>query len=336
MPQPSTSTQIPLLSPTLLAAENYYLRKEIDDLKLFKHQFSYEDVKAKNLVNFYTGLPNSDIFEALFELTEKIEFSYYNKSVEKICKKDQLLLTIMKLRHNFPHIHLACMFSISTGTVTNIFITYLHILKEILFDNFMKEIPSRRKNKSCLPNSFSTFTNCRMIMDCTEIPTVVPRKSMANQKRTYSSYKHRTTFKGLVVVAPNGVITYLSSLYPGATSDRQIVVHSKILEKLESGDLVLADKGFLIRDLMPEGTYLNIPPFLNTPQFTPEQIKETERIAKARIHVERAIRRMKCFKILDKIPQSLIKNASTIFKVVGALTNLQNPLIKEVEDLFDE
>ncbi|KAG5865710.1 hypothetical protein JTB14_007173 [Gonioctena quinquepunctata] len=34
---------------------------------------------------------------------------------------------------------------------------------------------------------------------------------------------------------------------------------------------------------------LNIPPFLSTPQFTEAQVYETQRIAKARIHVERAI-----------------------------------------------
>lgn len=87
---------------------------------------------------------------------------------------------------------------------------------------------------------------------------------------------------------------------------------------------------------MPPGVNLNIPPFLSTAQFTPEQIRQTEVIARARIHVERAIRRIKCYKILSFIPQSLVVHAQKVFQVVGALTNLQYPLIREVEEYMGE
>ncbi|KAJ3655790.1 hypothetical protein Zmor_014903 [Zophobas morio] len=66
----------------------------------------------------------------------------------------------------------------------------------------------------------------------------------------------------------------------------------------EVGDMILADKGFLIKDILPAGVDLNLPPFLTTAQFTPEQAVQTRTIARARIHVERAIRRIKCWKIL--------------------------------------
>ncbi|KAG5865771.1 hypothetical protein JTB14_004148 [Gonioctena quinquepunctata] len=88
------------------------------------------------------------------------------------------------------------------------------------------------------------------------------RKSMGEQKVTYSSYKHRNTWKGLIGVAPNGVITYISGLYPGSTSDKKIVQHCGILDQLAAGDLILADKDFLIRDILPPGVMLNLPPFL--------------------------------------------------------------------------
>lgn len=198
----------------------------------------------------------------------------------------------------------------------------------------MDVIPSRKKNKTCLPSCFSTFTNCRAILDCTEIFTTASRPSMKTQKLTYSSYKHRNTLKGLVCVAPNGVITFLSDLYPGSTSDRQIVQNCGIRNQMEAGDLILADKGFLISDILPAGVSLNIPPFLQTAQFSPEQVRQTECIARARIHVERAIRRMKCYSILNLIPQSLTKHSDIVFQVAGALTNLQYPLIKEVEQFF--
>lgn len=86
--------------------------------------------------------------------------------------------------------------------------------------------------------------------------------------------------------------------------------------------------------MLPAGVNLNIPPFLTTPQFTPEQVVMTRTIAKARIHVERAIRRLKCFNILNMIPQTLVGHSSVIFQVCAALTNMNFPLIKEIEDLF--
>lgn len=87
--------------------------------------------------------------------------------------------------------------------------------------------------------------------------------------------------------------------------------------------------------MLPQGVSLNVPPFLTTAQFTSEQVVRTRTIARARIHVERAIKRIKSFNILNMIPSSLIPHSSQVFQVCGALTNLQFPLIKEVETLFD-
>ena len=61
---------------------------------------------------------------------------------------------------------------------------------------------------------------------------------------------------------------------------------SGLLNQLTAGDLVLADKGFLIQDLVPDGVSVNIPPFLNNGAFT-ESDARTKAIEKCRIHVER-------------------------------------------------
>lgn len=48
----------------------------------------------------------------------------------------------------------------------------------------------------------------------------------------------------------------------------------------------MADRGFLIHDLLPPGVSLNIPPFLCSEQFTTAEALETESIAKARVHID--------------------------------------------------
>lgn len=122
--------------------------------------------------------------------------------------------------------------------------------------------------------------DCRIVLDATEIfcDTLF---NMGNQKSFYSYYKHHCTCKGLIGVAPNGFVTFVSELYPGSTSDKRIKAHCRVLGYLVPGDMILADKEFLIEDIVPYGVTPNIPPFLTTAQFTEEQVRQTELIARA-------------------------------------------------------
>jgi len=111
-----------------------------------------------------------------------------------------------------------------------------------------------------MPESFKKFPNTRVIIDCTEI-FVEMLSSLVNQSITYPSYKSHNTFKLLVGISPTGIVTFLSKLWGGNASDKQIVKESGLLNLLEPGDSVMADKGFLIPDLLdPLGVSLNMPP----------------------------------------------------------------------------
>lgn len=49
--------------------------------------------------------------------------------------------------------------------------------------------------------------------------------------------------KGLVGISPSGAITFVSQLYTGSISDREIVVRSGLLSQaFDDGDSVMADK----------------------------------------------------------------------------------------------
>ena len=88
-----------------------------------------------------------------------------------------------------------------------------------------------------------------------------------------------------------------SQAYGGRISDKELRKRSKLLEKLEPGDSVMADRGFEIDDIVPSGVRVNIPPFLDKrPQLEPHEVTKTRRIATLRIHVERAIEWIKNFR----------------------------------------
>lgn len=76
---------------------------------------------------------------------------------------------------------------------------------------------------------------------------------MSQQNATYSDYRGVHYFKVIVGVAPNGVITYVSKLHPGSISDKAIVQQLGLLNHSSAGDMILADKGFVIQDLVPNG-----------------------------------------------------------------------------------
>ena len=72
---------------------------------------------------------------------------------------------------------------------------------------------------------------------------------------------------------------------------------------------------------------MNIPPFLgNREKLTAKEEILTKRIARVRIHVERAIEPMKKYKIIGgNLPLGLKSVVSLIVHVIGFLVNYQDP-----------
>ena len=93
----------------------------------------------------------------------------------------------------------------------------------------------------------------------------------------------------------------------------------------------MADKGFTIEDLLPLGVNLNSPPFLGLyTQTTAQDVIKTQEIASVRIHIERAINKVKNFHIWDSVvPLSLFAYGvvNQMWSVCAFLCNMHDPLI---------
>ena len=93
----------------------------------------------------------------------------------------------------------------------------------------------------------------------------------------------------------------------------------------------MADRGFNIEeDPKRRGAKVVIPNFTRgKSQLRRNEVVHTRRVTNVRIHVERAIRRIRCFRILNgNFPLSQIKVLDDIVRVICILCNLKKNLIK--------
>ena len=158
----------------------------------------------------------------------------------------RVFLVLVRLRLGLFERDLADRFGTSVSTVSHICITWLNFLHLKL-----KELPlwpGRDLVKSYMPQVFKDlYPDTRVIIDATEIFIEAPSLPEL-QQMTFSSYKNRNTFKGLVGISPGGAVTFVSSLFPGSITDKQLTRRCGLLELLETGDCVMADCGFDIQD----------------------------------------------------------------------------------------
>ncbi|CAN7938085.1 unnamed protein product, partial [Ixodes hexagonus] len=287
--------------------------------------FSVCDTLPAKQFRFFTGLS-----KALFEEYTTV-VSSKAKTTCKLDVNDQILLTLMRLRLGLLLVDLAFHFQISVGLASKIFKFWIQVLADISRKYLVMWLP-QETIASTRPSVFTDFPNTTCIIDCFEI-FVDRAQNMLKRGRTYSPYKSHNTAKVLHVIAPNGFIMFMSKAYGGRASDRFITSDSGLLRYLLPGDQILADKGFTIEDMLPHGVKRSLPSFRKQKkQLSEVEVVYSRRLSKLRIHVERSIRRVKCFRFLKYIPSPIFARSNCIDNILTAIAgicNLQPSLINE-------
>ncbi|XP_059360525.1 uncharacterized protein LOC132098424 isoform X2 [Carassius carassius] len=276
--------------------------------------------------NLYTGLP-LHTFHTLVAVLRPHENLAYQTEIEQ-----QILLTLMKLKLNLLIEDLAIRFHISVSQVSKIISFWIDTMAAVLKE-LIPWLP-KETIRATTPEAYKQhYPNVTCILDCSESEVQRPG-NLDSRSESYSHYYACNTIKYLVAIAPCGLVMFISAAYGGRCSDKFITCDSGILEYLHPGDEVMVDRGFLIRDLLFERKVnMIIPHFANKMQLTEEKVTCSRRIANVRIHVERAIRRLKVYKVLSQtLPITLMPKIDKILRICAALVNLRGDLIREADN----
>lgn len=245
-----------------------------------------------------------------------------------IPQRNQILLTLVKLRLNVDNEKFASQFQIGLPTVNGVLTTWVDYMYDQLSQ--LSTWPHRDTIFQNMPEGFKQhFPNTFAILSLIELQTELkPEKPDSLQPVTLTS---GTTLKSLIACDPRGVVMYVSDLFPGSWSGREIFQKCNI-EKLlrgciqcgylNAGDGLMVDKSLPIKDDVESiGLRMNIPP-LDRMEPYDEETKMSEIFAEQLIHPQRAAAEIKRFQILsDATSMSQFGNANQVWHVVSMLAN---------------
>lgn len=196
----------------------------------------------------------SNLLCQLWCLCNSNKIIFFSQSLQPI---DEFFLFMTYLSLGLMQKDLAHRFRIHQSIVSHIINTWANFLYTVLgaVGIWLDEETVKANFKD-----FQYYCDTQVILDCTELCCQTPN-SLLLQSEVFSTYKSHCTFKGLIVMAPHGAVTFVSSLYEGAISDRAILKQSGIVSLLKPTMAIMVDKGFLVEDCVP--CKVHIPTFLS-------------------------------------------------------------------------
>jgi len=201
----------------------------------------------------------------------------------------EVLLTLLYLRHNVSQTVVGELFGVSADTSENTFHEVIQVLKAVCPSNrFEAEKKWKKSTPSWQPDELD-----RVLIDSFETP--IARPSVADrQKRAYSGKKRAHTTKTQSATDGTGEILEIDPGHRGPKADIRIYEESEVHARYPNADKI-GDKAYQSQDH----------PGLISPQkkpkggeLTPEQREANRKIAQQRIYVEHGIRRIKAWHIL--------------------------------------
>ena len=231
----------------------------------------------------------------------------------RLAPYQEVLLTLLYLRHNVSHEVVGAWFGVSADTSENTFHEVILVLQEVCPSSRWDAEKHWQKGQP----SWQPSEKDRLLIDSFETPIRRPSDD-ARQRRTYSGKKKRHTLKTQVVTDANGEILEIEAGHRGPKADLRLLEESGVEARYPAAEKT-ADKAYRSAQH----------PTLHTPhkkptggELTPEQREENRQLSQRRIYVEHGIRRIKGWRILRDEYRLAVGLFDTVAQAVVGLVQL--------------
>ena len=199
----------------------------------------------------------------------------------------EVLLTLLYLRHNVAFCVVGLMFAVSADVAENTFHEIIGVLKEVCPANrWEAEKRWTKKEPSWKPDEVD-----QVIVDSFETP--VPRPSIEPKQRDfYSGKKKDHTIKTEILTNIQGDILDIDPGYRGPKSDKKLHEQSEVAKQFPNATV----NGDLAYQGLEESAVPHKKP--RGGELTPEQKEANRAFSSVRVRVEHSIRRVKAFRIV--------------------------------------
>ena len=245
--------------------------------------------------------------------------------LDKISPEEQIILTLIYLRHHLNFQLLGLMFHISESTANNIFHKWQKLLEYAVPSSLLEQVKKWEENESQIQK---ILRNYELILDSEE-QEISRSIDYEQQKKYYSGKKKKHTFKNQVICLPKGEdIVDVVAGEEGPKAD--VVVWRENVDKFDEEQKFSADKAYVGE------------PRIRTPkkkpkkgELTSEEKEKNKEISSERICIEHLIRIIKIFRVMAERFRLNKDKYESIFLTVCGLVRLRigSLVIKQKKNL---
>lgn len=208
----------------------------------------------------------------------------------KLSLQEQIILTLVYLRHLTTFQLLGIQFGVSESTANDTFNYWLPILKELLPSSLIEQV---KKTESDYEIVKEILTEYELIVDSYEQARERPGDNK-EQKQYYSGKSGKHTFKSQIIILPDASdIVDVIAGEPGPKSD--ITLFRENRDIFDPQQKFKGDLGYQGEELI--ATPIKTP---RNGQLTRDQKKENQEFSAKRILVEHRIRSVKIFRVVQE------------------------------------
>ena len=159
---------------------------------------------------------------------------------EKISQEEQIILTLIYLRHHLNFQLLGLMFKVSESTANNVFHKWQKLLESALPSSLLEQVKKCPENQEQIKE---ILTDYELIVDSEE-QEIERSIDYQEQKKHYSGKKKMHTFKNQIICLPKGEdIVDVVPGEPGPKAD--IIIWRENIDKFDEKQTFKADKAYV-------------------------------------------------------------------------------------------